>query len=95
MADYQCYPIWEPNTKEYNINPFSLPISLQLGNDLMKWAAQWDKTLNWDNPSNSGFNSTEEESFFISEGKRLCETLNNQLGNQFEVEFSYSPQFKE
>jgi hypothetical protein len=86
MADYQCYPIWNMSPGEYgDMAPCELPISKELQERLLKWAAIYDETLDVDYPPNSGFKSEELEREFKSEGERLVISLRGELGPEFSV----------
>lgn len=86
MADYQCHPLWNMSPGEYgDIDPCELPISKGLQLRLSKWAATFDETLNADYPPNSGFKTEELEREFKREGKRLAESLRNELGPDFSI----------
>lgn len=85
-ADYSCYPIWHDDgelTGEYgNIDPRSLPISEQLANDCIKWAAWFDSFINIKDPYNSREISSEEKQNFDIEKKRLLHELTLELSNK-------------
>jgi hypothetical protein len=86
MADYQCFPLWEASPgKVGNIDPSSLPISEELGGDLLKWADLYDATLNTDDPIRSGFKTAAERLEFAKIGTRLCQRLREELGPEFQV----------
>jgi hypothetical protein len=88
MADYQCYPIWNMSPGEYgDMAPCELPISKELQERLLKWAAIYDETLDVDYPPNSGFESEELESKFKLEGQRIVISLRDELGPEFLVSF--------
>lgn len=86
MADYECYPLWIDSDNEVgNIDPDSLLISDSLKNELNKWSDDYDKTLNSDNPLESGFKTINEEIAFKEKGKYLQEKLQIELGNNYDV----------
>ncbi|EPN18609.1 hypothetical protein A247_13364 [Pseudomonas syringae pv. actinidiae ICMP 19099] len=86
MADYQCYPIWNMSSGEYgDMAPCELPISKDLQERLLKWAAVYDETLNVDYPPNSRFKSGKLERDFKLEGERLFMDLRSELGPEFSV----------
>lgn len=86
MADYECYPLWIDSDNEVgNIDPDSLLISDSLKNELNKWSDDYDKTLNSDNPLESGFKTINEEIAFKKKGKCLQEKLQIELGNNYDV----------
>jgi hypothetical protein len=65
--------------------PSELPISKELQELLLKWAAIYDETLDVDYPPNSGFKSKELEHDFKLEGERLVVKLRDELGPEFSV----------
>ena len=86
MADYECYPLWIDSDNEVgNIDPDSLLNSDSLKNELNKWSDDDDKTLNSDNPLESGFKTINEEIAFKEKGKSLQEKLQIELGNNYDV----------
>lgn len=86
MADYQCHPVWNMSPGEYgDMDPYELPISKELQERLLKWAAIYDETLDVDYPPNSGFKSEELEREFKLEGERLVISLRGELGPEFSV----------
>ena len=86
MADYQCYPIWNMSLGEYgDMAPCELPISKELQERLLKWAAIYDETLDVDYPPSSGFKNEVLEREFKSEGERLVRSLRDELGPEYSV----------
>lgn len=85
MPDYHCFPLWEPDSKEYNIDPDDLPFPADLKAALRAWADAYDKTLNQEYPPDSGFASPAEEEAFEAEGRRLWSELKAQLGHEYKV----------
>ena len=88
MADYECHPLWNASDLEYgNIDPGTLPISERLMSALKQWADDFDRTLDRDNPVESGFHSEEEEREFSQRGAQLAQALQHELGSSVEVVF--------
>ena len=86
MADYHCYPLWDMSQGNYgDIDPASLPISIKLKEDLIKWSEIYNNTLDLDNPQKAGFKDNEDEEIFKLEGKRLAERLKEELGEEYIV----------
>ena len=89
MPDYGCFPIWGMEDDNFgNIDPYSLPISKSLAEELLEWANKYDKTLNIEEPLNSGFENfenIEKENIFKYEGEKLFKTLKLELGDQYTV----------
>jgi hypothetical protein len=71
MADYGCFPLWEPSSEEYNVDPNGLPISEELKSALMSWADKYDVILNQEDPASSTFASNVEKKAFEKEGEML------------------------
>lgn len=87
MADWGTWPLWEPGTDHYAVDPEVLPISSELKASLKTWADAWDATLNQEYPPNSGFPSPAEEARFDDEGSRLRGELQRELGPDFVVKY--------
>ncbi|QYJ88421.1 hypothetical protein [Shewanella halotolerans] len=82
MIDYHCFPLWHYGADEVGeIDPTSLPISKELSSSLMEWAAEYDATLNEDDPASSGFLSSLAEADFIEKGLKLAHELKSVLVN--------------
>ena len=86
MPDYGCFPIWGMDDDNFgNIDPYSLPISKSLAEELLVGANKYDKTLNIEEPLNSGFENIEKENIFKYEGEKLFKKLKLELGDQYTV----------
>ncbi|RUS99393.1 hypothetical protein DSM106972_078350 [Dulcicalothrix desertica PCC 7102] len=87
MADYGCYPLWWASGDLVgNIDPAKLPLSQETISRLYKWAAVYNTTLNWDDPTNSpGFSSPEVEADFDEEAIKLWKQLQIELAPNYEV----------
>lgn len=86
MADYFCFPLWEVSSDVVgDVDPSSLPISEELQNQLMQWAAAYDAILNMEDPASTDFKSEEERVVFEREGYRLASALRQELGSNFKV----------
>lgn len=91
MADYFCFPLWVVDPVEVgNVNPESLPISQGLKDMLLNWAKEYDRTVDMDDPSNSGFKSQSDELKFKKTGARLADLLTNELGSGYVVKFQFN-----
>lgn len=90
MADYQSFPLWESSPGAFgNIDPASLPISAELISRLSEWAEKYDKTLDLDDPMNSGFSSEQVEHAFFEEGRGICHALQSELGEDYKVSYGH------
>lgn len=64
----------------------ALPLSQETISRLYKWAAVYNTTLNWDDPTNSpGFCSPEVEADFDKEAIKLWKQLQLELAPNYEV----------
>lgn len=74
MADYQCWPLWNLSGSYHNIAPGDLDLSDELVDDLLRWAVDFDSSLNADNPAESLWTDAE---FLAHEvrGRQLAERL--------------------
>ena len=88
MPDYGCFPVWCTDLDNSgSIEPNQLPISQKLKRNLITWANRYDNTLNDEDPSNSGFESKEDEQKFKEDGMQLYQRLQKELGEEFKVTF--------
>lgn len=88
MADYQCFPIWGSfDGVEGNINPTVLTITDELKNLLSDWQAEYDATLNMQNPVQSGFGSEEAAIAFEKQGLLIWRLLSLQMGETYIVSY--------
>ncbi|RBB31702.1 hypothetical protein DPV79_40645 [Burkholderia reimsis] len=86
MADYQCHPLWDMSPGMYgDIDPNTLPISVELKQRLTDWAREFDETLDMVDPAKSGFKSEEAVAAFKSRGVQLADQLQKELGSDFIV----------
>jgi len=89
MPDYGCFPLWEASPELVgNIDPSALPLSDGLKAELKAWSAEFDSTLNPDDPLRSGFASLDDERAFASMGQQIREKLEKELGSNFRIIFS-------
>ncbi len=87
MPDYQCFPLWRPGTDAYHTDPASLPISAGLACAFDDWAAEYDATLDLDDPASAGFPGAAAENAFADRGRRLAHSLAAELGDGWAVEY--------
>ncbi|MFK5951227.1 MAG: hypothetical protein QM500_20925 [Methylococcales bacterium] len=82
MTDYGCSPLWNCGEKNYGeIDLDSLSISINLIDDLLSWAEEYDSTLNQNSPQDSGFKSKEAKLSFNVKGLALAKKLKSELCN--------------
>jgi hypothetical protein len=80
MADYWAWPVWEPGSEEYNIDPETLDISAGLRSELAAWAREYDGTIDQSYPPNSGFVDVQTAARWLEDGRRLALRLEQELG---------------
>jgi hypothetical protein len=87
MWDYHCWPLWEPGSDHYTLEPDSLPLSETTKNRLLRWASIPDAKLDEvDYPPDINW-TTAEISIFEAEGQMLQEILQCELGEGFQVTY--------
>ena len=88
MADYQSFPIWKisENCVE-NMDPEKLPISKELVRRIRNWQIKYDKTLNLEDPINSGFKNESEVTGFDEEGLAIWKKLIQELGPSIQIKY--------
>jgi hypothetical protein len=80
MAEYGGTVLWHFDSSAVGpVDPDELPLSDDLKKQLDDWAKTYDRTLNASSPSDSGFESSEEENAFEAEGLRLFHALKTEL----------------
>ncbi|MFI6079466.1 hypothetical protein ACIBBB_00410 [Streptomyces sp. NPDC051217] len=85
-ADYQCFPTWvHRGHASENVAPDTLPISVGLAREFDQWGADFDATLDQDNPVDSGFRTPQEAEDFGERGERLARRLQLELGDSTRV----------
>lgn len=59
MADYECHPLWLSGGEVGDVSPEdpALALTSDLAERLDNWAAEYDRTLNREDPKPSGFPS--------------------------------------
>jgi hypothetical protein len=88
MADYDSYPIWRlEHGGTVNVDPATLPISSELAESLLRWAEDYDRTLNRGDPVSSGFSDPAAENEFYARGEMLARRLAGELGDTRQVTY--------
>jgi hypothetical protein len=82
MADYDSYPLWRRD-EDGTANR-----SQELADELMRWADDYDRTLNREDPVSSGFPDAAVESEFVERGRRLAGRLAAEVGGRYVVEYA-------
>jgi hypothetical protein len=79
MADYGCYPLWAMDDGKVGpFSPYYLFVSLELENDLWAWAAEFDMSLNAEDPTNSKW-TEERHRQHIEQGLTLARRIKGEL----------------
>jgi hypothetical protein len=86
MWDYQCWPLWEPGSAHYALEPDALPLSAGTKERLARWAAIPDAKheLFGHVPAEEVWTEAEIEAL-ESEGRELWRILRSELGQGFRV----------
>ena len=80
MADYGGTALWGIGAADGGpIDPHELPLTDNLRTAIQRWADAYDRTLNQDYPTDSGFTDPSEQEAFEVEGMRLWRELQAQL----------------
>ncbi len=90
MADYDCDPLWILDEEIFdNVPPNArwLGLNDDLVAALDRWAAEYDATLNRDDPIESGFPSSEDKTRFVRRGRELAEQVAAEVGTAFSVSY--------
>lgn len=87
--DYGCLsPIWDDDwdgERTLNPDPEALGLSAGLCDALRLWQEEFERTLDQDDPRNSGFRSDAERDAFNDEGARLLHAMQRELGSDVVV----------
>ncbi len=88
MADYDCHPLWGVSADDLgDVDPAGLPISAELVAALAAWAAEFDATLDRDDPASSGFVDAATAAAFTAQGAALAARLADELGAEWQIDF--------
>jgi hypothetical protein len=93
MADYDSFPLWNQSDDfpGSNIDPGELPLSDETKRVLLKWADDFDRTLNRGDPAKSGFPSVNAAQQFRHRGAQLWRLLEHELGAGYEISYHSIP----
>lgn len=81
MAEVQCWAIWRIDEPD-NIDPYSLPISEQLADEINQWSDRFDAIYKLDQPNfhiDISFPSKQAEDKFYDDGWRLLDRLKEEM----------------
>jgi hypothetical protein len=88
LSDYDCFPVWRTGPAGVeNVDPATLPVSPELAAALMRWAEEYDATLNPEYPPDSGFPLEADRRAFLRRGERLAGRLAGELGPGYRVTY--------
>ena len=88
LSDYECFPLWRPGSSGVeNVDPATLPVSGELAAALLRWAEEFDQTLNQDYPPDSGFPLERDRQDFLQRGRHLAGRLARELGSGYRVTY--------
>jgi hypothetical protein len=88
LSDYECFPVWRPGPASVeNVDPATLPVSEELAAALMRWAEEFDATLNQEYPPDSGFPLERDRDAFLQRGRDLAGRLARELGPGYQVTY--------
>jgi hypothetical protein len=88
LADYESFPVWWPGPSSVeNVDPATLPVSQELAAALMRWAEEFDRTLNQEYPPDSGFPLERDRRAFLERGRHLAGRLARELGPGYRVTY--------
>ncbi|MEU2247497.1 hypothetical protein [Streptomyces sp. NPDC019224] len=89
MADYGCHPLWLSGEEVGDVSPEDPALALpsDLAERLHEWAAEFDRTLNREDPRLSGFPSEDAERRFVQAGEALARQVAKQLGPAWAVRY--------
>ena len=74
MADYECYPIWDPASMA-NVDPATLDLPPDLATALRAWGDEYTATLDRSNPAASGFPDVPSARSWLRTGDELAARL--------------------
>ena len=88
MADYFCWPLWRYEGD--NVSPSELGLPDDLSASLLAWAAEFDATLDMDNPRDSGFPDEEVRRRWVAVGEGLTRQVAAALGPTVAVTYFHA-----
>jgi len=83
-AEYEYYALWDLEEAEY-LEGSDLPLTQSLVDRLSKWQADYDATLDLEEPYNTGFKTLEARKAFEQEGLEIAEQMQSELGDGYEI----------
>jgi hypothetical protein len=95
MWDYHCWPLWEPGSAHYALEPDALPLPAETNERLARWAAIPDAKhdLFGRVPVEKVW-TKEEIKALEAEGRELLRILRNELGRGFRVLYHSSTEHR-
>jgi hypothetical protein len=91
MADYFCWPLWRyEGDSTFNVSPSDLGLPDDLSAGLLAWAAEFDATLDMDNPRDAGFPDEEVRRRWVAVGEGLTRHVAAALGPTVAVTYFHA-----
>jgi hypothetical protein len=90
MPDYGCYPLWWSGDEYGQVDFNEVSISEKTKKELIKWAKEFDNTLDTEDPRHSGFETQAQIDDFLKEGEKLFSQLKEELGENYEFEKNFA-----
>lgn len=87
MPDYQCHPLWSASGPPDNIDPSTLPLSVETRSALDEWARAFDARMDLDDPTQERELTPAEVDAFEREGVHLWKALLQELPSDYEVSY--------
>ncbi|MBF2049792.1 MAG: hypothetical protein IGS54_20900 [Elainella sp. C42_A2020_010] len=88
-VDWFGWPTWDLDSVG-DFDPAELPISQEALNRLRAWQLAFDANFNHDYPPDSGFSSEEAREEWYREGIKIWLQLQQELGSDHEVYYSFT-----
>jgi hypothetical protein len=86
LADYDCWPTWVDTGDFFDdVDPKTLPVSVELADALLEWADEYDTILVRDNPGESAFRTPEHKARWVKQGRVLAGQVAKELGDSTQV----------
>lgn len=88
-VDWFGCPTWDLDSVG-DFNPAELPVSQEILSRLSAWQLAFDANFNHDYPPNSGFPSNKARAKWYQEGVKIWLQLQQELGSNHEVYYSFA-----
>jgi hypothetical protein len=88
-VDWFGWPTWDLKHGG-DFDPAELPVSREILNRLSAWQSAFNATFNYEYPPDSAFSSDEARAEWYQEGIEIWLQLQQELGSNYEVYYSFS-----